>query len=120
MSLLSPARFRWWITGGRALDLHCGRSWRAHDDTDIGMLRRDLAALSALLVGWDLHVAAAGRLTPWRGGTLEVQRDENNVWCRRAPDEPWVLDVTIGEGSAQSWTYRRDPCLLRLRATFTL
>ena len=33
----SPARFRWWISGGVALELHVGRSWRRHDGTDVGV-----------------------------------------------------------------------------------
>jgi hypothetical protein len=30
--------FRWWFSGGRALKLHVGRSWRDHEDTDIGVV----------------------------------------------------------------------------------
>ncbi len=105
----APARFRWWISGGHALDLHLGRTWRYHEDTDVGVVRRDLGALHSLLSDWDLHVAAAGHLTPWHGEPLDAGRHQNNVWCRRAPGRPWALDVTIGEGSNDSWTYRRDP-----------
>ncbi len=104
----SSARFRWWIGGGHALDLALGRTWRHHEDTDVGVARRDLGALHTLLDGWDLHVAAAGKLTPWRGEPLGVDRHQNNVWCRLTPDGPWVLDVTVSEGSAQDWIYRRD------------
>lgn len=103
------ARFRWWIGGGRALDLFVGRSWRVHDDTDVGIARRDAGALHDLLHGWDLHVAAAGRLRPWRGGELRAERDENNVWCRRDVGDAWMLDVTIGDGDADDWIFRRDP-----------
>ena len=28
------APFRWWLSGGHAFELHLGRSWRHHDDTD--------------------------------------------------------------------------------------
>jgi hypothetical protein len=27
-------------------------------------------------------------------------------------DSPWVLDVTIGEGSDENWIYRRDPSVV--------
>jgi hypothetical protein len=108
----SSALFRWWISGGHALDLHLGRTWRYHEDTDVGVVRGDLSSLHALLFHWDLHVAAAGRLTPWRGEPLELARHQNNVWCRLAADGPWVLDVTIGEGSDENWIYRRDPSVL--------
>jgi hypothetical protein len=109
--LFSPARFRWWISGGRALDLHLGRSWRDHDDTDVGVLRRDAGEAHSLLAGWDLHVAAAGRLRPWHGMPLDAARQENNVWCRRTPIGPWLLDLTIGDGTDRSWIYRRDASL---------
>ena len=104
----SPAPFRWWIGGGRALDLHLGRSWRDHGDTDVGVVRSDLRSVYALLSDWDLHVAAAGHLKAWHGEPLDAALHENNVWCRFAPDGPWVLDVTIGDGSDTRWIYRRD------------
>lgn len=62
-----------------------------------------------MLLGWDIHVAAAGRLTPWAGGTPDPALNQNNLWCRRSTDGPWLLDVTIGEGEDDMWVYRRDP-----------
>jgi hypothetical protein len=109
VDLFSSAPFHWWISGGRALDLDLGRSWRQHDDTDVGVVRRELDSVYAFLSGWDLHVAAAGQLSPWSGEPLDGARHQNNVWCRLAPDGPWVLDLTIGDGSEESWIYRRDP-----------
>jgi hypothetical protein len=104
-----PAKFRWWISGGRALELHVGRSWRDHDDTDVGVPRRDVAGVRMVLDGWDIHVAAAGRLDPWRGQELRPDLHQNNLWCRRHPTGPWCLDVTIAEGDSEAWVYRRDP-----------
>jgi hypothetical protein len=105
------APFRWWLSGGHALELHLGRSWRYHDDTDVGINRRDIGALPSVLAEWDLHVAAAGRLEPWKGGQLQAALHQNNLWCRRHHDGPWQLDVTIGEGDDELWVYRRDPSL---------
>lgn len=104
---------RWWISGGRALELHLGRSWRAHDDSDVSVLRDDVRALAVapVLSGWDMHVAAAGVLAPWNGSPLSMQESQNNVWCRKAPDQPWCLDVTISDGDRDHWTYRRDPTI---------
>jgi hypothetical protein len=107
----AAAPFRWWIGGGRALELHLGRTWRPHDDTDVGVVRGELPLVHEWLSGWDLHVAAAGRLSPWHGEPLVASSHQNNVWCRFAPDGPWVLDVTIGEGTATRWISRRDPSL---------
>ncbi len=53
-------------------------------------------------------MAAAGRLEPWRGEPLAAARHQNNVWCRVVAGGPWVLDVTIGEGSERSWTSRHS------------
>jgi hypothetical protein len=105
----SSAPFRWWVTGGHALELHLGRSWRTHGDTDVGVVRSELDAVYSWLADWDLHIAAAGQLTPWRGEPLRKERHENNVWCRRGGTEYWRLDLTIGEGSDTAWIYRRDP-----------
>jgi hypothetical protein len=89
--------FRWWVGGGRALELHLGRSWRGHDDTDVGVVRCQLDAVWPALsgAGWEVAVAAAGRLRPWGGEPLDAGRHENNLWCRREGG-PWQLDVTIG------------------------
>jgi hypothetical protein len=110
VATFASAPFRWWVSGGHALDLHLGRTWRDHEDTDVGIVRSDLRALYAFLP-WELHVAAAGELLLWGGEPLEVARHQNNVWCRLRADGPWVLDVTISEGSDDSWIYRRDPTI---------
>jgi hypothetical protein len=102
---------RWWITGGVALELHLRRSWRSHDDSDVSILREDAAALRRLLVGWDIQVAASGILTLWDGSGPVVRAAQNNMWCRKAQDHPWCLDVTISDGDQQCWIYRRDPTL---------
>lgn len=103
------ASFRWWVSGGHALDLHLQRSWRAHEDTDLGVVRRELADVYDFLSDWDVHIAAAGRLTPWRGEALAPDRHQNNLWCRVTATAPWALDVTIGDGTDEDWVYRRDP-----------
>jgi hypothetical protein len=110
-ALFVGAPFRWWISGGQALELFTGRSWRRHDDTDVGICRQDAPALPDILGGWDLHLASSGRLTPWSGEPLWAELNQNNVWCRPSPSSPWRIDVTIGEGNEHEWIYRRDPSL---------
>jgi hypothetical protein len=107
----SGAPFRWWLSGGRALELHLGRSWRDHHDTDVGITRPEAAAIRSVLADWDIYVAAAGQLEPWSGDDLEAARHQNNLWCRHDVDGPWLLDVTIGEGDDEVWIYRRDPSI---------
>jgi hypothetical protein len=111
VKIFRRAPFRWWVSGGNALDLHLGRSWRDHDDTDIGIVRGDVVRLREVLRDWDVHVGAAGALTPWDGQAPSRERSENNLWCRPRPDGPWRIDVTIGEGDEQEWIYRRDPAV---------
>ena len=104
----------WWFTGGIALELFAGRSWRGHDDLDVGIRRCDAVIVLDHLRrrGWDVIVAAAGELAPWTGRELEEAMHQNNVWCRR-PGGPWQVDVTIGEGDEERWVYRRKPALTR-------
>lgn len=111
VALFAEAPCRWWVSGGLALELHAGRSWREHADTDVGVLRGDLDAVRTVLRGWDVAVASAGRLRPWQGEALSADRHENNLWCRRAADGPFELDVTVGAGDGAAWAYRRDPSL---------
>ena len=103
--------FRWWITGGRALELHVGRSWRDHDDSDVSVLRDQVFTVRSTLAEWDLHIAAAGVLTAWNGKALYAEKEQNNLWCRRQANDPWSLDVTISDGDHESWVYRRDPTI---------
>ena len=109
----AAATFRWWISGGHALELHLGRSWRGHADVDVGVIRAEADAVFELVADWHPHVASSGRLTPWDGTPLDAAANHNNVWCRRSPDGPWELDVTVGDGSSSEWIYRRDPTLRR-------
>lgn len=107
--LLRDADFRWYVAGGHALELAVGRSWRGHDDLDIGVLRGDLAAVHEHLAGdWQLHVAAAGVLSWWDGRPLAASRAQNNLWVRPAAGGPWLLDLLVGGGDADEWWSRRD------------
>lgn len=107
--LFADAPVQWWISGGHALELHTGRSWRGHDDTDVSVLRSDASALVEKLDGWEIHLAAAGVLTRWDGSPLRQQDHHNNLWVRTHADGPWVLDVTIADGDHERWIYRRQP-----------
>ena len=105
---MSTSGMRWWFIGGHALEMHLGRRWRDHDDIDVGVCRVDLDALVPLLGEWEIHVAAAGVLRRWDGGSLASERHENNLWFKR-PNGPWRLDMVIGDGNNDSWAFRRDP-----------
>ncbi|MDH3679473.1 MAG: amino acid transporter [Acidimicrobiia bacterium] len=109
IELFEAAPFRWWISGGNALDLHLDRSWRQHGDTDVGVCRNDVTHLVRWLSGWDVQIASAGRLQPWRPSSSRLAG--NNLWCRSSTERGWQLDITVGEGNEHRWVYRRDPTI---------
>ena len=118
--LFRDAPFRWWLTGGIALELFTGLSWRAHDDVDVGIRRVDTAMVYAHVAArLSPYVAAAGALRPWRGEDLDEVAHENNIWLRHA-DGPWVLDLAVGSGTDDDWVYRRDPTVRRSWSTAVL
>lgn len=103
------ATFRWFVAGGQALELALARSWRTHQDLDVGVCRSDLELVHGYLGDWELYLAAAGRLHRWDGRALSSEHHENNIWARRSTDEPWAFDLTVGGGDAEAWWSRRDP-----------
>lgn len=113
VGLFSGAPFRWWISGGVALELHVGRSWRDHEDADVGICRADAQAAHRWLAGLCLYIAAGGRLRPWDGRPLSAEDAENNVWAKDEADGPWRFDIAIGDGDADTWIYRRERAVHR-------
>ncbi|MFT3926940.1 MAG: GNAT family N-acetyltransferase [Myxococcales bacterium] len=105
------APFRWWVSGGLALELHSGHSWRLHGDTDVGILRSDVARAASWLPDLEFVVAAQGKLANWRGEPLVA--GQNNVWLRAHGEHHWALDLTLSDGAERQWIYRRDPALTR-------
>lgn len=113
VQLFADAPFRWWLTGGMALELFACRSWRHHDDIDVGICRDDAGAVHSWLHDFELFIAAGGRLRKWRGEPLSDEQNENNVWVKRVADASFVMDIAIGAGGAAEWVYRRDPRVRR-------
>lgn len=111
--LFAGAPIRWWISGGHALELHTGDSWRSHEDLDVGVCSSQVEEAYGWLGDWELYVAAAGRLTPWDGRPLDAVGSENNVWAREAEDSPWRFDLTVGPGTTKKWLCRRDQSVTR-------
>lgn len=111
--LFAEAPFRWWISGGHALELHVGETWRSHEDLDVGGCRWQATEAYGWLRDWDLYVAAAGRLAGWDGRPLDAARSQSNVWARESADSPWRFDLTVGAGTSRKWVYRRDQSVTR-------
>lgn len=111
--VFAGAPFRWWLTGGVALELFARRTWRQHEDIDVGICRDDAPLVYDWLRDFELFVAAGGQLRRWSGEPLSAEHNENNLWVKRAADGPFVLDMAIGAGDATEWVYRRDPRIRR-------
>jgi hypothetical protein len=103
----------WWIAGGYAIELAVGRPFRAHEDIDVLVLRRDHRHVQAALAGWEWWAAdPPGTLRPWRPGE-RLPAAIHDIWCRPGPDRPWRIQVMIDESDGGDWVSRRDPRLRR-------
>ena len=110
--LLAHVAVPWWIAGGWAIDLFLGRSSRAHEDLDVGVLYRDCRALLSALEGWQIFEAKDGVLTRLPRDTLP-RSDVHSLWCRPSADEPWTLEVMLDVADGDDWLYRREPTIRR-------
>jgi hypothetical protein len=108
--LLADAPFAWWLAGGWSLDLLTGHQTRPHADTDVQVMRRDLAAVRSWFGAWDPHVAdppGAGTLRPWRPDEV-LGAALHDVWCRQVETGPWRVQLMVADADGTDWVYRRD------------
>jgi aminoglycoside-2''-adenylyltransferase len=96
----------WWIAGGRALDMFLGHETRTHDDIEVAVLRRDQVAFRDALAVWDVQIARAGELTPWKRGETITKAEDHETWARQTPDGPWRLKLLLEESEGKRWMYR--------------
>lgn len=101
---------RWWVAGGRALDLFTGKALREHDDVDILVPHSEQEAIRAHLPGWDFQVAAGGTLRPWAPGE-HVELPRSDLWARSDSGRGWQLQFMLGECEGGTWRYRRNPSI---------
>lgn len=110
-AVFADSDFPWWIAGGYAIELAVGRGLRPHSDLDVLVLRRDQALVRDRLADWDLYVAdplGQAELRPWRSGEL-LQAPLHDIWCRRAPEAPWSMQLMLDEAEGSQWVSRRHP-----------
>jgi hypothetical protein len=108
--LLAELETPWWVAGGWALDLFLGSQTREHADLDVGVPRRDIAQVQALLCAWTLCEALSGHL--YRLGRGERPRPEvSSVWCRRANGQGWSLELMLDDSDGDDWVFRRQPAV---------
>lgn len=97
----------WWVVGGWSIDAFTGMP-REHEDIDVSILARDVAALRAH-VGerWHLWNAFDGALRPVTDRHPELVSPESQIWVRRDASSPWVLDIPITPDRDGLWTNKR-------------
>ncbi len=114
VALMQGLAIPWWIAGGWALDLFLGRTTRAHEDTDILILRRDQLALHPHLRDWVLFKTqqpAWPHLAPWPAGEF-LEARINDLWVRdRLEDGPWRFEFMLMDAEGEEWIYRRLPSI---------
>jgi hypothetical protein len=106
-SWLSALAAPWWIAGGWALDLFAETQTRPHKDLDIGVLRRDAAAVVSALTAWEVFEAKDGVLTRLQADS-EPRAEVNSLWCRPARAREWALELMLNDAEGNDWIYRRD------------
>jgi hypothetical protein len=105
-ALFNGAPFRWWIAGGLAIEAAAGRT-RAHLDTDVVILLRDLGAVREWLSAFHLWEVQDGTLRPLLPGDRLTQ-DREQLWVRRDAASPWELDLLLTPAEGDQWLFKRD------------
>lgn len=106
--LFRDAGFFWCLAGGWAIERVVGRSYRAHGDVDVVVLRPEQLDLQAFLAEWHLAVAdPPGILRAWDPGERIPWR-AHDIWAHRPGAAGWELQVMIQEADHESWYFRRD------------
>lgn len=98
----------WWVVGGWAIEAFTGAP-REHEDVDVVIWRRDLAAFVDLVKDrYHVWSAGAGMLRPIDHRFPEPHPDSGQVWLREHSQAPWVLDCLFNDDAGGLWVSRRD------------
>ncbi len=109
--LFAGCGFPWWIGGGWAVEAAGGRR-RLHEDTDVVVLRRDVAQIRGCLGGYHVWQADSGSLKPLtRDGILG--EEVSQLWLRRDAYSPWELDLLLTATDGDDWLYKRNNSVRR-------
>ncbi|MDQ1614913.1 MAG: hypothetical protein QOJ60_852 [Actinomycetota bacterium] len=110
--LFDGAPFPWWVVGGWAVELGGGAP-REHEDIEVSVARRDLAAVRRWLHPlhvWDIHGGDLRYLAP---DDPEPPEEHEQRWVRRDGFSPWILDLLVTPVQGDDWVYKRDHRLRR-------
>ncbi|MBJ7608812.1 MAG: amino acid transporter [Candidatus Dormibacteraeota bacterium] len=109
--LFAGCGFPWWIGGGWAVEAAGGRQ-RAHEDTDVVVLRRDLAEVRRQLGDYHLWQARDGFIKPLARADA-IGEEISQLWLRRNASSPWELDLLLTPTDGDDWLYRRENSVRR-------
>jgi hypothetical protein len=98
----------WWVAGGWALDLYAGAQSRPHGDLDVGVLRRDVRNVLAVLSSWEVFEVRTGALARLNAGD-QPSTEVNSLWCRPMGASLWVMQLLLDESADGFWVFRRQP-----------
>ncbi len=102
----------WWISGGWAIEAFTGVS-RRHEDVDVTIFRRNVAALRRQLGGTHhLWAAGSGTLRPVTDERPRVPSWAGQIWIREHALAPWLVDVQLNAGDRKGWVFKRDPAVV--------
>lgn len=105
--LLSGCEAGWHIAGGRAARAGAAAE-RAHDDTDVVVLARDLDAVRLAMRAWHLWENYNGALRPLLPGVPD-RADCHQVWVRRDAGSPWRMEFLVDRVSTDDeWVFKHD------------
>jgi len=108
VEVMRGAGFFWCLAGGHAIERVVGRSYRAHDDIDIVVLRSQQLAVQRWFREWTLMAAdPPGCLRRWEAGEKLTWR-VHDIWAQRANAAGWEVQIMIQEDDGTSWFFRRD------------
>ncbi|GAB3769132.1 hypothetical protein FB382_002547 [Nocardioides ginsengisegetis] len=99
----------WWIVGGWSIEAFTGAP-REHEDVDVSILVRDVAALREHVGDrWQLWNIADGALRPLTDRWPDLMDPESQVWVRRDATSPWVMDLPVTPDRDGLWTNKKLP-----------
>jgi Aminoglycoside-2''-adenylyltransferase len=100
----------WYVAGGWAVDLHLGRTTRAHEDLEIGVPREHFAEIAGRFPELAFYVAGGGRVVP---ATPEALDARFQTWALDPVADVWRFDVMREPHDGDTWISRRHASLTR-------
>jgi Aminoglycoside-2''-adenylyltransferase len=103
--LLTGVRVPWYVAGGWAIDLLCGRQTREHGDLEIAVPAPDFGAVRDALAGYEFEVVGSGLAWPLDSPAFHVMYQ---TWVSEPGTGVYRLDIFREPQHDGAWVCRRD------------